>query len=59
MANVEHVSKKKFVLEDLKLTLNLELPEPLPDVKPEGGSAGGFDATVEDWGEEIEIEVPV
>lgn len=45
--------------EDLKLTLNLELPEPLPDVKPEGGSAGGFDATVEDWGEEIEIEVPV
>lgn len=45
--------------EDLQLALELELPEPLPDVKPEGGSAGGFDATVEDWGEEIEIEIPI
>ena len=45
--------------EDGTLTLYLELtlPEPLPDVKPEGGSGSGFDATVEDWGEEIEHEI--
>lgn len=41
----------------LSLTLELTIPEPLPDVKPEGGSSGGFDATVEDWGEEIEHEI--
>jgi len=26
-------------------------------VKPEGGSSSGFDATVEDWGEEIEHDI--
>ena len=31
----------------------------LPDVKPEGGSSGGFDATVDDWGDEVEFEVGV
>lgn len=45
--------------EELQLSLNLEIPDPLPDVKPEGGSSGGFDATVEDWGDEIEIEIPI
>ncbi len=29
----------------------------LPDVKPEGGSSSGFDATVDDWGEEENVEV--
>ncbi len=43
--------------EDMTLLLNLTLPEPLPDVEPEGGSSGGFDATVEDWGDEIEHEI--
>ena len=32
-------------------------PGKLPDVKPEGGSSSGFDATVEDWGEEIEHDI--
>lgn len=31
----------------------------LPDVKPEGGSSSGFDATVEDWGDEESVELPV
>ena len=31
--------------------------DPLPEVKPEGGSGSGFDATVEDWGEEIEHDI--
>ncbi len=30
----------------------------LPDVKPEGGSSSGFDATVEDWGDEESVELP-
>lgn len=41
----------------LSLNLELELTDPLPDVKPEGGSGSGFDATVEDWGEEIEHDI--
>ncbi len=42
---------------ELKLHLTIELADPLPDVKPEGGSSGGFDATVTDWGDEIEHEI--
>ena len=41
----------------LTLYLELDLGKPLPDVKPEGGQGGGFDATVDDWGEEIEHNV--
>lgn len=41
----------------LRLSLELELADPLPDVKPEGGSGSGFDATVEDWGDEIEHDI--
>ena len=41
----------------LRLYLELTLPEALPDVEPEGGSGSGFDATVEDWGEEIEHDI--
>lgn len=56
---VGHLWQENADGRDLKLTLNLELKDPLPDVKPVGGSEGGFDATVEDWGEEIEVVVPV
>ncbi|MBQ7350254.1 MAG: DUF5119 domain-containing protein [Bacteroides sp.] len=42
---------------ELTLYLELDLPTPLPDVQPEGGSSGGFDATVDDWGEEIEHDI--
>ena len=31
----------------------------LPDVKPEGGVSGGFDAEVEGWDEEENVELPV
>lgn len=35
-------------------------PIELPDVKPEGsGGEGGFDASVDGWGDKTEIEVPV
>lgn len=42
---------------NLNLTLDLNLDTPVPDVKPEGGSSGGFDATVEDWGDDINIDI--
>ncbi len=41
----------------LELWLELDLDEPLPDVQPEGGSGSGFDATVDDWGDEENFEV--
>lgn len=45
------------------ITLYLEArsDEPLPDVKPEGGSNSGFGADVEEWGgvEEKEVEIPI
>ena len=43
----------------LRLALNVELTidTPLPDVKPEGGSDGGFRAEVDDWGEEENFDV--
>lgn len=51
----------KFIRDEdpnkLHLYLELELTDPLPDVNPEGGSGSGFDATVEDWGEEIEHDI--
>lgn len=41
------------------LHVDVELPNPLPDVKPSEGSSGGFDITVKDWGkpEDIDIEL--
>lgn len=41
------------------LHVDVELPEPLPDVKPSEGSSGGFDVTVKDWGkpEDIDMEL--
>ncbi len=41
----------------LELEVYLELDDPLPDVKPEGGNSGGFDATVDDWGPEENYEI--
>lgn len=42
-----------------KVVVRLELPERLPDVLPVGGSGGGFDADVDDWGDEITTEIPI
>lgn len=43
-----------------KLTLECEIElwgkDPLPDVKPEGGGNDGFDAWVEDWGDEENLD---
>ena len=44
---------------NLELSLDLGIDTPIPDVKPEGGSSGGFDATVEDWGDEEHIDIGV
>ena len=44
----------------LALEVDITIPERLPDVKPEGYTGGGgFDAKVEDWGEEEQIEIPM
>ena len=41
------------------LHVDVELPKPLPEVKPSEGSSGGFDVTVKDWGkpEDIDMEL--
>lgn len=44
---------------ELSLSLTESVNEPLPDVKPEGGTAGGFDATVDDWGEDERIDIGI
>ena len=52
----------QFIEDDthhLTLYLIMELPSPLPDVKPETGQGGGFEATVTDWSEEIEHNVEI
>ena len=52
----------KFVTVDAKeliLSLEVDLDATLPDVKPEGGSSAGFDAVVEDWGDEEEHVIPM
>lgn len=44
--------------QNLALHLELEITDPLPDVKPEGDSGGGgFDAVVDDWGEEENVDI--
>jgi len=43
--------------DNLELKLELTLDDVLPDVAPEGGSGGGFDAVVEDWGEEKNVDI--
>lgn len=44
---------------EIILYITASLPEPLPDVKPQGGSDSGFDAGVDDWNEPIEKEIPI
>ncbi len=39
--------------------INLTIKEPLPDVKPEGAEEGGFDVTVDDWGEDENVDIEV
>lgn len=44
---------------DLELELELWADEVLPDVQPSGSSGGGFDATVDDWGEEQNVDIGI
>lgn len=41
----------------LSLVLELSIDAPLPDVEPDGGGSGGFEAVVDDWGDEQEIDI--
>ena len=43
----------------LELMVDFDTEITLPDVQPEGGSSGGFDAEVEDWGDEEEYELNI
>ena len=55
--NIDNLEgKNEFQLE---LHLDIDSSITLPDVKPEGGTSGGFDAEVEDWGDEEEIEIEI
>ncbi len=43
-----------------RLVLYIEVTAPpITDVKPEGGSDSGFDADVEEWGDEEESDIPL
>lgn len=47
--------------ETINFTIKLDLDThiTLPDVKPEGSASGGFNATVDDWGDEEEYELNI
>lgn len=44
---------------ELSLSLSESIDTPLPDVKPEGGQSGGFDAKVDDWADGGNIDIGV
>lgn len=44
--------------DDVDISVDLDGNITLPDVKPVGGSTGGFNANVTDWGEEEDVEIP-
>lgn len=47
------------VEQEMEYEIELIVNDELPDVPPEGGSGGGFDAIVDDWGEEQNVEIPL
>lgn len=42
---------------ELSLVLDITIDDPLPDVEPAGGGSSGFDAIVDDWGDEEEVDI--
>lgn len=54
-----NVSKDTDDKNVVTLYLEATTEEPLPDVKPEGGSDSGFGADVDEWGNEHQVEIPV
>ncbi len=53
------IKKSSWDDDELTLDVYVDIWEPLPDVEPEDGVPGGFDATVEDWGPEEDYEVDI
>lgn len=54
----------RFVLDESdpnRMTYSVVITDPvtLSDVKPDGGSGCGFDVSVEDWGDEINQDIPM
>lgn len=43
----------------ISFTIELTGTEPVPDVKPEGGSGSGFDVDVGGWGDDVNTDIPV
>lgn len=41
------------------VTIVIDSPITLPDVKPEGGSESGFDVNIEDWTDPEDVQVPI
>ena len=55
-----HIEEDIHLTQSLALQVDITIPNRLPDVKPEGSTGGGgFEAKVEDWGEEQQIEIPM
>lgn len=50
-------SFREGVDNEVSLYLERTLEQTLPDVKPAGSTSGGFDATVDDWDDDIKIEI--
>ena len=44
---------------ELIISIDVDAPQTLPDVKPEGDPDSGFDADVDDWGDPEENEIPL
>lgn len=54
-----HISSETNETGTIVLHIEAVMPEPLPDVKPEGSSDSGFDANVDPWGDEKYTEIPL
>ena len=39
--------------------LEVNVPDPFPDVKPEGSTDSGFDADVDDWDKEENVDIEI
>ena len=48
-----------LLTDEIDILIHIDDDIVLPDVKPEGGAGGGFDAEVEDWDEEENVDLPV
>ena len=58
-AAINNETKEVEVVLGTKIDLDKEIPLELPNVEPEkNGGEGGFDATVDNWGDETNIVIP-